>query len=91
MALLFVALRFKESFAFGGFRAIDLRATARLAFGRVGFGAVARLLAADFGEELRVTARDVERLKPLVTALISKVMCERAIADLSAREVAVAE
>jgi len=52
-------------------------ATALLAFGRAVFGAGARLFAADFGEVRRGTARDVERLKFLVTALISKVMIER--------------
>ena len=88
---LLVALPFKESLAFEVFRATDLCATARLAFGRAGLETVARLLAADFGAELRVTPRDDERLKPLVTALISKVIRERANCGPSTPEVTVAE
>ena len=67
----------KETFGFGAFRAVAFFATALLAFGRAVFGADTRRFAADFGEGRRATARDVERLKLFVTALISKVMIER--------------
>ena len=59
--------------------AVAFLATALLAFGRTDLGAAARLFAAGFGEERRATVRDAERLKLLVTALISKVMIERAM------------
>jgi hypothetical protein len=42
-----------------------------LAFGRLGFAVEARLLATDLDDARLATARDVERLKLLVTALIS--------------------
>ena len=69
----------KETFGLLGFRAVAFLATALLAFGRTDLGAAARLFAAGFGEERRATVRDAERLKLLVTALISKVMIERAM------------
>ena len=85
-AAFLVDLLFKETLAFGKeafgflvFRAVAFFATALLAFGRAVFGGGTRRFAAAFGEERRATARDVERLKLLVTALISKVMIERAI------------
>ena len=79
MALLFAAtLPFEATFTFEGFRAAAFFATALLAFGRTVFGADVRLFAAAFGKEPRVTVREVERLKLLVTALISKVKIERA-------------
>jgi hypothetical protein len=75
----FVDLGFAETFTFWDFRAGTVLATALFAFGRTVFDAVTRFFAADLGAERRVIVRDVERLKPLVTALISKVMIERAI------------
>jgi hypothetical protein len=85
-AAFFATLLFKETlvfrratFGFWVFRAVAFFATARLALGRAVFGAGARLFAAGFEEGRRATARDVERLKLLLTALISKVMIERAM------------
>ena len=63
-ALFFVATR-----AFATFRAAVFLGTALFAFGRVGF-ALARLFAADFVEDRRADARDVERLRPFETALM---------------------
>ncbi|HUS09830.1 MAG TPA: hypothetical protein VMZ30_05130 [Pyrinomonadaceae bacterium] len=77
--IFFVAFGFTETFGFWIFRVVALFATARLALGRTVFEAATRFFAADLGVERRVIVRDVERLKPLVTALISKVMIERAI------------
>ena len=78
-AAFFVGLRLnrtlaflKEALAFEAFRGVVFFATALFAFGRLAFGAGARLFAADFGEERRVAGRDVERLKLLVTALIRR-------------------
>ena len=68
---------FEATLTFCVFRAATLFATALLAFGRAVLGAGVRLFAADFGEERRATAREVERLRLFVTALISKVMIER--------------
>ena len=68
---------FEAAFTFSGFRAATFFATALLAFGRTVLGAGVRLFAAAFGEERRATAREVERLKLFVAALISKVLNER--------------
>ena len=76
-AIFFVDLGFVAVFTLDVFRAGVLLATALFAFGRADFGVAARLLAADLGAGRRAMAREVERLKPLVTALISKVMIER--------------
>jgi hypothetical protein len=62
-------LLFKETFAFAVFRETAFWATALFAFGRF-FATTARRLAADLGEDRRAAARDVERLKPFVTALM---------------------
>lgn len=69
-ALFFVALALVEIFAFAGFRATTFFATARFAFGRTVLLPDARLFAVALGEERRATAREVERLKLLVAALI---------------------
>ena len=71
-AVFLVGLLFNETFALPVLRAAAFCGTALFALGREAFGAVARRLAADFGEDREVAARDGERLKPLVTALISK-------------------
>ena len=71
-AVFLLALLFKETFALAVLRAGAFCAIALFAFGRAVFGGATRRLAADLGEDLWVVARDVERLKPLVTALISK-------------------
>jgi membrane protein implicated in regulation of membrane protease activity len=63
--LLFIAL------AFALFLATGLLA-ARFAFGRVVFAFVARRLAAVLDTPRRTAARDVERLRPLVTALMEE-------------------
>jgi predicted membrane protein len=76
-ATFFVDLGLTDVFTFEVFRAGALLATALFAFGRAVFAAAARLLAVDLGVGRRATVREVERLKPLVTALISKVMGER--------------
>ncbi len=71
-AIFLVALLFEETFALAIFRVAVLCATALFAFGRAVFGGVARLFAADLGADRRwVAARDAERLRLLVTALIS--------------------
>lgn len=62
--LLFGAMR-----AFATFRAVVFLGTALFALGRVGF-VTARLFAAGFVEDRPEDARDVERRKPLVTALM---------------------
>jgi hypothetical protein len=62
---------FRETFALTVLRAPVFCARARFAFGRAVFRFVARLLTADLGEDRRAVARDVERLRLLVTALIS--------------------
>jgi len=89
-ATFFVDLGLAEVFTFDVFRAGALLATALFAFGRADFAAAARLLAADLGVGRRATAREVERLKPLVTALISKVMVKGQCGP-DTPEVAVAE
>ena len=73
-ATFFVDFGLTEVFAFEVFRAGALLATALFALGRAVFAAATRLLAVDLGVGRRATVREVERLKPLVTALISKVM-----------------
>jgi hypothetical protein len=70
VTLLFAEL-FAETFALTVLRAAVFCATARFALGRAVFTFVARRLTADLGEDRRAVARDVERLRPLVTALIS--------------------
>jgi hypothetical protein len=70
-AVFFVTLLFAETFALLVLRDAAFCATARLAFGRAVFRFVDRRLATDLGEDRRAVARDVERLRPLVTALIS--------------------
>jgi hypothetical protein len=89
-ATFFVDLGLTEVFALEDFRAGALLATALFALGRAVFAAAARLLAADLGVGRRATVREVERLKPLVTALISKVMVKGQCGP-DAPEVAVAE
>ena len=89
-AAFFIDLGLTEVFAFDVFRAGALLATALLAFGRAVFAAATRLLAADLGVGRRAIVREVERLKPLVTALISKVMGKGQFGP-DAPEVAVAE
>lgn len=76
--VLSATLVFKETLAFVTLRVVVFFATARFAFGRAGFETAVRRFAVDFGEARRVIARDEERLKLLVAALISKVMTERA-------------
>jgi hypothetical protein len=53
---------------FGAFRGAALCGVARFAFGRFAFGT--RRFAADFDEDRRADARDVERLSPFETALM---------------------
>ena len=89
-ASFFVDLGLAEVFPFDVFRAGAPLATALFAFGRAVFAAAARLLAVDLGVGRRATAREVERLKPLVTALISKVMVKGQCGP-DTPEVAVAE
>ena len=86
----FVDLGLTDVFAFEVFRAGALLATALFALGRTVFAAATRLLAVDLGVGRRATVREVERLKPLVTALISKVMVKGQCGPDSP-EVAVAE
>lgn len=83
-------LVFNLTFVLIVLRAAAFCGTARLAFGRAVLSAVARRLAAGLGEARLATARDVERLKPLVTALISKLWLQGKCGQ-STREVAVAE
>jgi predicted membrane protein len=89
-ATFFVDLGLTEVFAFDVFRAGALLATALFAFGRAFFAAATRLLAADLGVGRRAIVREVERLKPLVTALISKAMVKGQCGP-DTPEVAVAE
>ena len=70
-AAFLAALLFKLTFAFAVFRAIDFWAIALFAFGRAVLGLAAPLLAAALAEDWRRFARDVERLRPFVTALIA--------------------
>ncbi len=79
LAILFLeATRaFDATLTFCVFRAATFFATARLALGRAVFEAGVRPFTVDFGEERRATVREVERLRLLVAALISKVMIER--------------
>jgi hypothetical protein len=86
----FVDLDLTEVLTFDVFRAGALLATALFAFGRTVFAAATRLLAVDLGVGRRATVREVERLKPLVTALISKVMVKGQCGP-DVPEVAVAE
>ena len=89
-ATFFVDLGLTDVFTFDVFRAGALLATALFAFGRAVLAVATRLLAVDLGVGRRATAREVERLKPLVTALISKVMVKGQCGP-DAPEVAVAE
>lgn len=75
-ATFFVCLPFVVTFDFVDFRDAVFFAMARVAFGR-DFEAVTRLLAVALGAERRATAREPERLKLLVAALIGK-FCDRA-------------
>ena len=68
--IFFVALFFTAAFAFAGFRATVFCATALFALGRLVFAFSVRLFAEDLGEERCAAARDVERLRPFVTALM---------------------
>lgn len=80
LAILFLeATRaFDATLTFCVFRAATFFATARLALGRGAvFEAGVRRFTGDFGEERRATVREVERLRLLVAAPISKVMIER--------------
>ena len=76
------------TFGFAVFRAA-LLGTARFAFGRLVLLAVAAL-GRSFGEARRAAARDVERLRPFVTALM-KLQIERVKAESSHCEDASAE
>jgi hypothetical protein len=88
-AFLVVFVR-EETFTFPILRDTIFRATALFAFGRDVWGVVVRRFATDFGDDRRAAARDVERLRPLVTALIL-LKVERAYVASSTPEVAVAE
>jgi len=79
LAILFLeATRaFDATLTFCVFRAATFFATARLALGRAVFEAGVRPFTVDFGEERRAPVREVERLRLLVAAPISKVMIER--------------
>ena len=90
-AAFFAGLLLTVGFGLEVFRDTVFWATARLAFGRADFGLAERFLAAAFGVERRAAARDVERLKPLVTALIFKSTSERVNVDANGREVATGE
>jgi len=70
-AAFFVTLLFAETFALLVLRDAAFCATARFAFGRAVFRLEDRRLTTDLGDDRRAAARDVERLRPLVTALIS--------------------
>jgi hypothetical protein len=61
-----------NALGFALFLATGLLAAARFAFGRVVFAFVARRLAAVLDTARRTAARDVERLRPLVTALMEE-------------------
>ena len=71
LAIIFLeGLLFKETLALAVLRDVAFSATALFAFGRLAFALSVRLLAADLGEDRWAAARDVERLRPLVTALM---------------------
>jgi hypothetical protein len=70
-AVFLAVLLFNLTFAFAVFRAIDFWATALFAFGRAVLGLPAPLLPAGLAEDWRRFARDIERLRPFVTALIA--------------------
>ncbi len=70
-AAFFVTFFLTETLAFAVLRPADFWTTALFAFGRLIFAFVGRAFTADFDDERRATARDVERLRPLVTALMS--------------------
>ena len=53
------------------FRAAGFDAFARFALGRAAFGFIFRALTADLGGDLRAVARDVDRLRPFVTELLT--------------------
>lgn len=89
-ATFLLALLLTETLDFAVFREAAFCATARFAFGRVGFELGVRLFAPDFGEDRCAAARDVERLRPFETALICEAKVER-LSGLDALEVAVAE
>jgi hypothetical protein len=72
MAVFLLDLLFAATFTLLVLRAAAFCATALFAFGRAVFGFAAGRLDADLGEDRRAAARDVERRKLLVTALISK-------------------
>jgi hypothetical protein len=61
-----------KTFGLALFLTRDLWAGARFAFGRADFAFVARRLAAVLDTPRRTAARDVERLRPLVTALMEE-------------------
>jgi branched-subunit amino acid ABC-type transport system permease component len=69
-ALFLLGLAFAASLAFAVLRVIDFFATALFAFGRFVFRVVARRLTTGLRAERCAAAREVERLRPLVTALI---------------------
>jgi hypothetical protein len=71
-AAFFVGLPLEEGFAFAVLRETAFWATALLALGRGVLGLAVRFFAAVFGDERRAAARDAERLKVFVTALILK-------------------
>jgi hypothetical protein len=70
-AVFFGALLFKDTLALAVFRAAVFCATALFAFGREVFGLAARRLVAALGEDRGEAVREFERLRLLVTALIS--------------------
>jgi hypothetical protein len=72
LAAFVAGLLFKANLALVVFLVAAFCATARLAFGLAVLAVAMRRFAAGFGAARRATSRDVERLKPLVTALMSK-------------------
>jgi hypothetical protein len=70
-AVFLVALAFEATLDFTLLRAAGFCATALFAFGRLVFAVLARRLATAFDDARRATVREVERLRLLLTALIS--------------------
>jgi hypothetical protein len=84
-----IALAFIETFDFVLLRAAAFCAAALFAFGRLGLAAAVRFLVTAFDDERRASAREEERLKLLVTALMGLRFKE--LCGPSAPQVAVAE
>jgi hypothetical protein len=66
----FLLTLFRPVVDFEALRTGDLVAIALFALGRAGLAFKARLLSDDFVAERRAPARDADRLKPFVTALL---------------------